>query len=238
MRVSSALMIRLIVFLTVCAWSANGHAIPISQDFSGVELTVVGEFISAVPVDVGLQEFAPSFQTGQTVTGSIAYDTDQPDTDPGPYGTYRIGTLSVNVPELGLSASRSSSAMQISAFDNTPVPGDEFFAFVNGVDSFSSSVGLPNPLSYSVALFGDTTMLTDDLLPTSPLDWTFGNLSFDFRASDSSRRQVLMTFRPAPVSSVPEPGTLLLLGGGLGGLLVVRLRARMTRKRAFSGCVR
>jgi hypothetical protein len=137
----------MLAVLSVCTWTVEVHAIPVSQNFSGGQLHVVGEYINAVPVPIEQQEFAPSFQQGQTVTGFIAYDTDQPDTDPGPYGTYKIGTLSVDIPEMGLVASRSSSGMQISAFNNTPNPDDQFFAYVNGVDSFSSNVGLPSPVS-------------------------------------------------------------------------------------------
>ena len=152
-------------------------AVPVQAEtihFFGVQLNVVGEFINAVPVPLAQQEFAPSFQNGQTITGSIAYDTNQPDTDSDPNtGTYLIGMLSLNIPELGLSVSRSSNSMQISSFNDVGNVNDQFFAFVNGVDVFSNNVGLPSPTSFSVLLFGDTSMLADDQLPTSPLDWNF-----------------------------------------------------------------
>ena len=139
----------LTMVFAVFAWSVDAYAIPVTLNFSGKQLHVVGEFINAVPVPNGLQEFAPSFQNGQTITASIAFDTNQPDIDPDPNtGTYRIGTLSVNIPELGLAASRSSNSMQISAFNDTPNPDDQFFAFVSGVDSFSNNVGLPSPALY------------------------------------------------------------------------------------------
>lgn len=170
------------------------------QNFSGVKLTVAGEFIkedaasSAVPVPVDQWQFASSFSLGKTITGFIAYEPNQPDIDPSSYGTYRIGTLSVNIPELGLAVSRSSSTMQISVFDNTPNPDDQFFAHVDGVDSFSNNVGLPNPVRFWVLFTGNTSMLANDLLPTSPLDWFFGNVSFHFIDTDGKERQVLLTF--------------------------------------------
>ena len=188
----------MLAVLSVCTWSGEVQAVLIQQKFSGVQLNVVGEYINGVPVDTSLWESAPSFQQAQTISGFIAYDTDQPDYDPGPYGTYRIGTLSVDIPDIGLNALRSSSNMQISAFDNTPNPDDQFFAYVNGVDSFTSNVGLPNPASFSISLFGSTSMLANDLLPTNQIDWTFGNSNFDFLASDGSWRQVLITFEPDP----------------------------------------
>lgn len=215
----------LTMLLAVFAWSADAHAIPVTLNFSG-QLSVVGEYINAVPVPLGLQEFAPSFQTGQTITASVAYDTIQPDTDADPNtGTYRIGSLSINIPELGLAASRASNTMQISAFNDTSSSNDQFFAYVSGVDSFSNTVGLPDPLYFSLLIFGNMSMLGNDWLPTDPLDWTFGNASFDFRASDGSLRQVLLAFEPAP--AIPEPSTLLLLGAGLAGLLMLKLKRRV-----------
>jgi hypothetical protein len=178
----------------------------------GEQLTVAGEYINAVPVPIDQREFANQFQAGQHVSGAIAFDTAQPDTNPDPNtGTYRIGTLSVGIPELALQVSRGSNSMQISSFNNTSNPDDQFFAFVLGVDNFVNNVGLPDPSSFSVLLFGDTSMLADDQLPVGALDWSFGNLSFDFIASDNSLRQVLMTFVPAVI---PEPASVwfLILG--------------------------
>jgi len=204
----------ILVVLSLWKWSVEVQAELIKQEFSGVELTVVGEYINAVPVDTSLWEFAPSFQQAQTVSGFIAYDTDQPDYDPGPFGTYRIGTLSVDIPDIGLSALRSSIGMQISTFDNAHDSVDQFFAYVHGVDNFSSNVGLPSPLSFYVSLVGSTSMLANDLLPTNPIDWYFGNVSFDFLASDNSRRQVFMTFEPVPIPSAIILGSLGLTFSG------------------------
>ena len=88
--------------------------------------------------------------------------------------------------------------MQISSFNDTQNPDDQFFAFVDGVVAFSGNEDLPVPLSFSIRLFGNTSMLADDQLPTGNVDWSFGNISFDFSATDGTKRQVLMTFVPTP----------------------------------------
>lgn len=224
-------MSRLTIVVAVCAWPAQIYATPFSLDFSGVHLVVIGEYINAVPVPIGSQEFAPIFLSGQTISGSIVYDTSQPDTDSDPNtGTYRIGALFLNIPELGLAASRHSSDMQISAFNNTEVPNDQFFAYVTGADSFSSSVGLPNPVSFSVDLFGDTSMLASDQLPASPLNWSYGSADLEFLASDGTTRQVNMIFSP-----VPEPTTLTLVVFGVASI-VIRKRRKSAFQVALKSC--
>jgi hypothetical protein len=195
----------LTIVIMVLAFSVEAYAEPITLNFHGGQLSVVGEFINAQPV--ALQEFAPSFQSGQTINISISYETNQPDTNPNDptTGTYKIGSLSVNIPEIGLSAIRSSSSMQISSFNDTANPDDQFFAYVSGVDSYSNSAGLPSPTAFSVLLFGDTSMLANDQLPVSPLNWTFGNAIFDFTDSAGVERQVLLSFLPAfspPATSI------------------------------------
>jgi len=186
--------------LSVCVWSIETEAVQVSQAFYGVDVQVVGEFVNGTKVDDDSQEFAPLFLEAQTMSGSITYDTDQPDiwSEDAANGLYRIGTLSVSIEEIELDAVRSSTFMQISPFNGTW--NDEFFAYVNGIDDFSNAVFLPIPRSFWVSLYGSTSMLFDDQLPTNPIDWTFGNLSFSFLDDDGNTRQVLMTFVPAPDS--------------------------------------
>jgi hypothetical protein len=210
---------QLTVIAVIFAWSTGPYASLVSVNFSGEQLNVGGEFINAVPVSVSEQEFASLFQNGQTVNGSITFDTDQPDIDPDPNtGTYQIGTLAVEIPELGLTASGSNSPIQISSFNDVDDFSDQFFADKDGVDNFSSDVGLPTPVSFFVSFIGNSSMLADDQLPTSNLDWNFAGLSFSFLASDGSERQVSMSFTPA---SVPVPAAVWLFGSGLLGLIGV-----------------
>jgi hypothetical protein len=212
------------VIAVIFAWSTGPSASMVSVNFSGEQFNVEGESINGEPVSVSEQEFAPLFQNGQTVNGSITFDTDQPDMDPDSNtGTYQIGALEVEIPELGLTASVSSNFMQISSFNEANnFPDDQFFASNDGVDSFSNDVGLPTPVSFFVLLFGDSSMLVDDNLPTSNLDWNFGNLSFSFIADDGSERQVFATFTPA--APVPVPAAVWLFGSGLLGLFGVPKR--------------
>jgi hypothetical protein len=210
------------ILSVVVAWClpATALATPVSIDFHSLRLEVVGEFINAVPVPDADVEFANLFGPSRTVHGSIGFDTNQPDVDPDPNtGTYRIGSLSLQIPEIGLLASRASNSMQISAFNNTPNPDDQFFAWVEGVDTFVNGVGLPDPVAFSALLFGDTSMLTSDQLPTGPLDWTWGNVSFNFIATDRTTRQVLLQFPP---NEVPEPSSGGLLALALAGLGLFR----------------
>ena len=216
----AAIIACLVVVFALGAWPGQLRAAGVTQQFDGINLHVSGEYINAVLVPAGDQEFAPLFAGAATVTVTYIYDTNQPDTDPDPdTGTYLVATLTVSIPEIGLAASKASSSMQLSVFNDTSNPDDQFFAYVDGVDTFSSGVGLPDPVSFSASVRGDTSMVPDDSLPTGPLNWYLGGVSFDFIASDSSKRQVAMTFAP-----LPEPTTLSLLAFGVVGLAGRRKR--------------
>lgn len=212
-------------------YSSNINAAEFTLDINGTNVTVRGEFINAVPVDEADWEFAPSFSGAQTVRISLNYDTAQPDTDPTPNtGTYQNGTLTVEIPELSLIANGSTT--QISAFNDTTSDNDQFFAVVEGRGTFSSAVGLPtNPVLWSFLLFGDTAMLDSEALPNSQLNWSTGDLNFNFTASDGSVRQVLMNFEPVVANEEPacEPRTFPTLLITILSLLILLLLILLIR---------
>src|SRR5262245_4653442 len=155
---------RLVLCLSTCFWPARPYAAMVTQNVSDVELHLVGEFIDAVPVPDDQQEFAPYFTDALTASGSITYDTEQPDVDPSDdTGTYRRGTLSVTLPDIGLCASRRSDAMQISCFNDVPnqIPDDQLFAYAEDPDLHASLATFPRPVAFSVGLYGTTAMLAD-----------------------------------------------------------------------------
>ena len=211
--------IWLTIVITVFALSVGAYAAPVTLNFYGEQLHVDGEFIGTVPVSTPV--YAPLFQNGQTIQLAITYDPSQSGT-PGPFPNqelYSSGSLSVVIPELGLSASRSSTSAEISvALDVEPPPSpasDQLFYDGFGVDTFVNTASIPTPVDFWAIIFGTSAMFTSTQLPTGPLNWDFGNVSFFFASPDPEIHQVLLTFSPAPV---PEPATMLLLGSGLLGL--------------------
>lgn len=207
------------VWMGVCALvmglgTGEAFAAPFTQGFAG-EIAWVREFSNNVLVPVAQQEFAPSFHVGDDVTGAIGYDTSLADLDASTHGRYLGASLGIQLPQAGLSISRNSSSVEIRVLDNTSNPDDQFNVFPDGIDTFLNAVGLPTPLSFWLVLFGTTSMLSDDHLPTTSIDWNFGNVSMNLRARDGSERQLLIGFQRA---AVPEPATWMLVGCGLLGV--------------------
>lgn len=201
----------LLLLASVLGFSSGAYAELVTLRFSGTSLTVSGEYVNAVRIDAAQQEFAPRFADARSIRVTISYDTAQSDTDSSPNtGTYRVGSLSISIPELGLTATRSSSNMQISAFNDVGNNNDQFFTDAAGVDTFSTTVGLPAPTDFSVLYTGNTSMLANDSLPTSAISWNFGNASFVFLASDNTWRQVLLTFVPGVVTPQNQIESLVI----------------------------
>jgi hypothetical protein len=198
------------------------HAAPVVLNFNGTGLYVVGEYINSVPV--ATPEFAPLFAGLQTVHVSIGFDDTQVDANPSAdTGTFQFGSLSIQIPELSLSASRSNVAMQISLFDNNS-GDDQFFAYTAGASSFANGVSLPAPIAFSALIFSPVSTFTSDTIPTSPFNWTVGNVSLDFSGSDLQSHQVLMAFTP-----IPEVSTFALWAGMAALPICVLLRRRHVR---------
>lgn len=164
--------------------------------FFGTQLVAPAEYVNGVLLPTSQWEFANRMQGAATMEVTIESDPNQPDIDPDPNtGTYRQGIVTVRIPELGLTASHNSTNMQISAFNNASAGNDQFFFATDGVDSFTSSVGLPFPTEASVLINGDLSMLSNDNLPSGALDWQNANVNFRFKAIDGTTRQVLIIFQ-------------------------------------------
>jgi hypothetical protein len=236
----------------VCVTIApDARATVTTLTFTGVDLNIVGEFINAVPVPESDWQFADLFEPaqGHAIQSYVTYNPNQRATSQSSgSANYDHGRLSVRIPSLGLfglALSRSGGYMQLSSF----LSAQQFFVGDNsGSNTFSSKIGLPDPISFDTLYFGPS-MLSTINLPTSNLDWTFANLSFEFLdANDDTERQVLLTFTPrtAPAEpafelsqnsggsgAVPEPSTWAMMVLGFAGLGFAGYRAARTKKTAI-----
>ena len=210
----------LVVIFALFSWSASIYAAPVTLNFSGTSLRVLGEFKDGYEVPQNQQEFAPAFQIATSLTTELSFDTQQLDNDSYSYiGKYQLTGLVVTIPDLGFKANGyynnnprvtlyegyqviSGDITVINDVNDAPASeADTLMASTSHIkDDFVSQFSLPVPRTMEVQFSGNASMLADDRLPTAPFNWNSGNISLLFIARDASVRRVVLSFSPAPVN--------------------------------------
>ena len=201
--------------------------------------------------------YVGSLVTGQAVSATFVYDTDEaqagpgsqttPSTEPGhefssfyefsspPYG----GT--VNIPAIPATFNSDTAglvvndSMTISGADVNDYVVDGTYDWIEVLGSTTIDGPMGNPADgeeWTLALFSaDTNWITDgSLIPdTLPESYTPVMLGIEFDANENEIGVAFVDVSSVLVSGIPEPSRALLLLLGTGSALLVRRRSRPER---------
>lgn len=188
-------------------------------------------------VPINDEQLTSFFSGVSSFIGSITYDTNLPNISPWPEASwYSPANLSFSIPEIGLSGSGESTVVVANDLNQNLIP-DQVNSFVYSVNQFNTeAVGGRSPMNFWFGLYGNSTMLDNNSLPTTSFTPTNGDLSFTFSENQSDRRQLLLSLTDinittSSISPVPEPNILLLMGTGLTILIAIHRRKNWQSKR-------
>jgi hypothetical protein len=213
-----------LVLATACVallGPASVYAGPITYTYTGL-VTIVNPAL------------APTFSGGQTISGTFTYDDSGPDLNPNITNVYTIATTANSAQIGGYSVSGSGFVN----FNDFGI-GDGVENIVSGL-SGAPVAGL-SPVSMAFTADGGASNLFNasgaGTLPLLiPAFSNFTTTTFNIRFGNPNDSILvfgtLTSLAVAQPAAVPEPGTMLLLGGGLAALAAWRKKRNRQRSNA------
>lgn len=193
----------------------------IRRGLAGLGLTVLGTLaLSFSPAQAALMSVG-SLADFNAVIGGAPTTVDH-------FGSGSPGSISITFEPLAVSTPSAGSSPLLTLTWTFPVPIIGFGFDAERLDRLDASV-VGSPLSFDVATVAGGSSgffgLVDTMAPFTQVQFYVAN-----QHSPDEFTAANLIFAPATIHVVPEPGTLVLFGLGLAGLLAIGSLRRRTRR--------